>query len=107
MSSFLRTSSGDSKIPVSASKVQFSSVQVPGVSGKFETLLWGGGGVAEESLAEIQWGHDISLINSCDEVCGGVIGSTGTKFCGRSRDLCEIKSHAQETLFRDEGRFVR
>ena len=54
------------------------------------------GGVAGVTLSEIVQGRDISLINSCDEICGGVIGSTGTKFCGKTRSLCEVKSHAKK-----------
>ena len=102
MSSFLRAGSGEARIPASASKVQFSSVPV---SGEFESML---GGVAGVSLAEIYRGRDISLINSCDEICGGVIGSTGTKFCGKNKDLCEIKSHAKKR-YQDmiEGLYVK
>ena len=90
MSSFLRSGTGDSKIPASASKVQFTSAPVPG---EFEAML---GGVAGVTLSEIYRGRDISLINSCDEICGGIIGSTGTKFCGRGKDSCEVKSHAKK-----------
>ena len=60
MSSFLRFSSGNSKIPASTSKVQFMSAPVPG---DFETML--GGGVAGVTLVEIYYcGRDISFINS-------------------------------------------
>ena len=102
MSSFLRTASGDAKIPASAVKVQFSSAPVPG---EFESML---GGVAGVTLAEIYRGRDISLINSCDDICGGVIGSTGTKFCGKTRGLCEIKSHAKKRYHEMvEGLYVK
>ena len=90
MSSFLRSGSGDARVPASAAKVQFSSAPDPG---EFESVL---GGVAGVTLAEIYRGQDTSLINSCEEICGGVIGSTGTKFCGKGRELCEIKSHAKK-----------
>ena len=90
MSSFLRSGLGDTKVPPSAVKVQFTSAPVPG---EFESLL---GGVAEVTLAEIVRGRDISLINSCDEICGGVIGTTGTKFCGKGRGLCDVKSHVRK-----------
>ena len=60
------------------------------------------------TLAEIYQGRDISLINRCDDICGGVIGSTGTKFCGRGRDTCEVKSHAKKRyLEMVEGLYVR
>ena len=90
MSSFLRSGLGELSVPASASKVQFTSAPVPG---EFETLL---GGVAGVTLSEIVRGRDISLINSCDEICGGVIGTTGTKFCGKGRGLCDIKSHVKK-----------
>ena len=102
MSSFLRTGSGDSNVPASASRVQFTSAPVPG---EFETML---GGVAGVTLAEIYRGRDISLINSCDEISGGVIGSTGTKFCGRAINVCEVKSHSKKR-YQDmvEGLYVK
>ena len=103
MSSFLRAGSGDRKAPPSASRVKFTSA--PAEPGEFESVL---GGLAGVTLAEIYRGRDISLINSCDEICGGVIGSTGTKFCGKVRDLCEVKSHAKKR-YHDmiEGLYVK
>ena len=92
MSSFLLSGSGDQKIPASAAKVQFTSAPVPG---EFESRL-GGVAVHGVTLSEIYRGRDISLINSCDEICGGVIGSTGTKFCGKLIGSCEVKSHAKK-----------
>ena len=66
MSSFLRSGLGDAKIPSSASRVQFSSAPDPG---EFEAMALGG--VADVRLSEIIQGRDISLINSCDDICGG------------------------------------
>ena len=102
MSSFLRSGRGESNVPASASKVQFTSAPVPG---EFETVL---GGVAGVTLSEIYRGRDISLVNRCDDICGGIIGTTGTKFCGKSRVACEVKSHAKKR-YHDmiEGLYVK
>ena len=108
MSSFLSTSAFKKRVspPASAAKeeegVQFSAAPVDS-SGEFDI----GWGFASE-FAEIIQGRNISLINSCVEICGGIIGGSGTKFCGRARLECEIKSHSKRR-FADmvEGLYVK